>query len=106
MKIRIADNELRFRIGAQDLLLLKEKKELVTACTISGAHAFYCMLNIERDLKQPLLKISEYRLQLYLPHVITSQWLASEENITLYKNFSLPNSPTILTVEKDLPCKH
>ncbi|MEY2949418.1 MAG: hypothetical protein RLZZ248_619 [Bacteroidota bacterium] len=106
MKIRIADNELRFRIDPQDLLLLKEKKELNTTISISHNVTFHCILSLRDDLEQPLISMSDFKLHLHLPSVETSQWLKSDKEITLYKNLLLANSPTVLTVEKDLPCKH
>lgn len=106
MKIRIANNELRFRIDAQDLLFLKEKKDLVTAVTLSETLSFKGVLSVRDDLQLPLVKVVAHSIQLYLPGAETSRWLANDENITLYKNFKLSNSSTFLTVEKDLPCKH
>jgi hypothetical protein len=106
MKIRIAENELRFRVDAQDLKLLKEKKDLVTVVTISETCVFHGGLSVRDDLESPLITVDEYSIQLYLPKGETSKWLTTEENITLYKNLALPNSPTSITVEKDLPCKH
>lgn len=106
MKIRIANNELRFRIDTQDLLFLQEKKDLVTAVTLTDTLSFKGILSIRDDLELPFLTVAANSIQLYLPGAETSRWLAIEENITLYKNFKLPNSTTLLTVEKDLPCKH
>lgn len=106
MKIRIANNELRLRIDAEDLLLLKEKKKLITELFISNTQTFSGTLNISDNIQQPTLKISTLELQVLLPSIETSDWLANENLITLYNQTPLRNSLTVLTVEKDLPCKH
>lgn len=106
MKIRIADNELRFRIDPQDLQLLKEKKELSTTFSVSNAVTIHCILSVRADLEQPLVNITGFQMHLQLPSNKTTLWIENDKDITLYKNLLLADAPTVLTVEKDLPCKH
>ncbi len=104
MKVRIAEQHLRIRLGKVDLDQLEEHQTVATALHWAGQSLEF-RLSLYGEPK-PAVWFRGQCLHIQLPGTAAKAWMSSEQIGLAYHLHHSKQEAATLLVEKDLPCAH
>ncbi|SHK70005.1 DUF7009 family protein [Rhodothermus profundi] len=106
MKLRLTERDLRLRLEADDLEMLRQTGRVELATPFDAQTAFTCTLRIDAQTAVPVAHLDGSRLTVLLPTDEARQWLDSDQIGIEARQSAGPNRTLKLLIEKDIGCRH
>lgn len=105
MKLRLAENSVRLRVGKADLNTLRESY-VINEMISFGAHQVLIYQLVTGDFKEVNISFQNGELSIQLPIALSEQWMNSDE-VGIEKTIVYDDGHQVhLLIEKDFPCKN